>query len=102
MLQRHELEIHKLHPRPHIPILNNRSLVRRLQLLLDRRALHPCHRRQEYKHVGWREDELVHGDAGYDCRGAGGRVADNYVTLEEGVPGCGSGAEDGCEGGKVS
>ena len=92
MLQRHDLEIHRLHRRPEHPILLQRLHVRAPQLLPRIPALHVRHAREEAEQVRGREDCLV-------CRYARG---DGEVwprgkvdpSREEGEPGRCCGAED--------
>lgn len=99
MLQRHELEVHRLHRRPHHPVLLERLKVRPRQLLLRVRALHDGHRRQEAEQVRRREDGLVRQHARAD--GQVGPRGEVYPPREEGEPGRGCGAEDCCGGGRA-
>lgn len=96
VLQRHEPKVHRLHRRPHQPVLLQRLPVRARQLLPRIRPLHDRHGRQEAEQVRGREDGLVGQHAGGDGEvGAGGEVD---PAREEGEPGCCCGAEDGCGG----
>ena len=92
MLQRHKLEIHRLHKRPDGPIRAQRIPIRALQFLPRIAALHQRHTRQETRQVRGGEEALVAGDAGGDLqvRTAG----EHDAPREEAEPGCGCGAED--------
>ena len=92
MLQRHELEIHRLYRRPHHPILLQRLPIRPLHLLPRVRPLHNRHRRQEAEEIRGREDRLIGQDARGYCEVGGGGEID--AAGEEGEPGCCCGAED--------
>lgn len=96
MHQRHEPEINRLHKRPNHPILLQRLPVRPPQLLLRVRPLHERHGREEAEEVRGGEDGLVRQDARGDGEVGGGGEVD--AAGEEGEPGCGCGAEDGCAG----
>lgn len=94
MLQRHELEIHRLHRRPHHPVLLECLGVRARQLLRRVRPLHQRHRRQEAEEVRRGEDGLVRQDARADGQVRARGEVD--PPREEGEPGCCGGAEDCC------
>lgn len=92
MLQRHQLKIDRLHPRPHHPILTQRRRIRALQLIFGTRALHQRHTAQEDKQIGRGKHALI----GEDARGNGGvGVLQVDFILEEFKPGCRCGSEDG-------
>lgn len=92
MLQRHQLEIDRLHPRPHHPILLQHSRICAHQLIPGTRPLHDGHAAQEHEEVRWREDDLVGENA--RCDGGVGVLEDDFV-LQKLEPGCCDGAKDG-------
>jgi len=93
VLQRHELEVRELHHRPHHPVLRERLLVRRCQLLPRVGALHDRHRAQEHEQVARSEEALVGRDARDDLEVGRGRDAD--LALQEAEPRRGCWTEDG-------
>ena len=94
MFQRHKLEIHQLHPWPNHPVLCQGCAICALQFIRGARTLHDCHTAQEDEHVRGRKNTLVHKDAGDDCEVL---VSKSDFLLEEFVPDCRRGAEDGYE-----
>jgi len=93
MLQRYELEVDYLDPRPDHPILRQRRPVCFVQSLLRLHTLHGGHAAQEDEHVGWRENELVKSESGGNL--GIGAVGDLDFILEEFEPGGRCGPEDG-------
>lgn len=65
-MQRHELEIHELHNRPHHVVGLQAFPVALLQFCLWVAAFHDSHTREEQEHVCGRENELVSRNARQD------------------------------------
>lgn len=85
MLQRHELEVRHLYPRPDHPILGQGRRVGRVQLFLWVRPFHDCHRGQEAKQVDAGEHGLVKSNPRDDLQV---RLSwELYFSLKEAVPG---------------
>lgn len=93
VLEGHEAKVDHLHKGPDHPVGGQGGHVALVELLPGRGALEDGHGGQEDADEGGREDALVEGDAGEDGGVAGAQVD---VALEEGKPGRGGGAEDGC------
>ena len=93
MLQRHKLEIDRLHRRPEHPISRQRARIRTLQLFRRGGAFEDGHGREEAEEIGGCENALVGDDFGEDFEVL---VLEDYAPLEEGEPdGC-CGPEDHC------
>ena len=92
MLQRHQLEIDSLHPRPHHPVLLQRRRIRALQLIPRTRPLHDRHTAQKNEEVRRREHDLISQHARRDSRV---RILEHDLVLQELEPGGCDRAEDG-------
>lgn len=94
MLQRHQLEIDSLHPRPHHPILLQRRRIRARQLIPGTRPLHDRHTAQKNEEVRRGEEDLI----GENARRTGGvGILKDNLVLQELEPSCCDGAKDGLE-----
>jgi len=91
MLQWHQLEIDRLHSRPHHPVLLQSRPICTLQLLFRIGALHVRHAAEEEEQIRRGEDSLVDQNPGGNRR-IGAFEVD--VLLEESVPQSRAGAKD--------
>ena len=91
MLQRHQLEIDRLHGRPNHPILLQRRPICALQLFLGIGSLHVRHTTQKEKQISRSEDGLIDQDPGGD-----GSIdaLKHDILLKEPKPQCCARAED--------
>lgn len=94
VLQRHQLEVQRLHPRPQQPVGAQRAHVRRVELGARIAPLHHAHGRQEHEQVRRREDALVEADARGNL-GVGAPGAQLHLFLQEAEPLAGRRPKDG-------